>query len=485
MKESKKKALIIGAGPAGLTAGYELLKTEKFTVSLVERESVVGGISKTTPFKGCKFDIGPHHFITESEHILQWWKNIMAGDFPALKRFTRIYYKKHFFHYPLEPFNVVRGLSMWECIKSIASYVHVRFRPIKNVNSFQDWVTNRFGHRLFSIFFKTYTEKVWGIPCDQLSADWSAQRIKGFSLSKAIFYAFFGRWFTKNKPRTLSDVFYYPSKGAGDLWERVEQYILRQEESSIYMNSDVVGIEHSGTKITAVLTKKSEKKASGGSQALTRHDADCFFSSMSLRSLVLALDPIAPLAVVKAAKSLQYRGLVMVNLIVNKQHVSPDHWLYIHDKDVRMGRVGNMNNFSQLMVDDPSQHTALGIEYFTFTNESFWSKSDYELVEIGKKEIEKIGLVKSAAVVDGFVMRVAEAYPVYNSGYRKHVDTVFNYLNQFENLFLMGRNGLHQYNNMDIAMLSAMDAVQKAVFYQSNISVPKEKKSSRDSTVLT
>lgn len=459
MERVKKKALIIGAGPAGLTAGIELLKTEKFEVTVLEKDVVVGGLAKTIEYKKCRYDIGPHHFITESDKILQWWHDVMGNDFHKHKRYTRIFYKKHYFNYPLEPLNVIQGLRFAECAKSVLSYLWIRLFPIKQVVSFQDWVTNKFGHRLFTIFFKTYTEKVWGIPCDKISADWATQRIKGFCLSKAIFYAFFGRWFTKNKPRTINDVFYYPSLGAGSLWEKVASHITMHQGGSLVVSANVLSIEHDNNRIISVATGIVPERGQAG--ALTQYHADYFLSTMPLKNLILSLDPVAPTDVIKAAKALCYRGLITVNVIVQKTSICPDHWLYIHEKEVRMGRIGNMNNFSARMVDDAGEHTALSLEYFTFVDEPFWFKSDYELIELGKKELEKIGLVKAAAVVDGMVVRTPEAYPVYDEHYKEHLNKVLTYLGRFSNLQMMGRNGLHRYNNMDVAMLSAMTAVEK------------------------
>ncbi|MCB9493214.1 MAG: NAD(P)/FAD-dependent oxidoreductase [Epsilonproteobacteria bacterium] len=457
--QKKKKAVIIGAGPAGLTAGVELLRTKKFAVDLIEKEKVVGGLARTTEYKGCRFDIGPHHFITESPKIEQWWKDVMGDDFIKHKRFTRIFYNNHFFHYPLDPGNVIRGLNFVECVKCVLSYIKIRLLPIKNVKSFQDWVTNRFGYRLFSIFFKTYTEKVWGIACHKISSDWASQRIKGFSLSKAIFYAFFGRFFKKNKPRTINDVFYYPSQGSGALWNRVAQNLTSFEQGTISLDEEVVYIEHDAGKVIAIATRKAQTPpVKGVAQRLMRYEGDYFLSTMPLRGLIMSLNPLPPGEVVDAASALQYRGLITVNLIINKTHICPDHWLYVHEKKVRMGRIGNMNNFSIKMADHPS-HTALSLEYFSFVDEPFWFKSDAELIGIGKRELEAIGLVKAAAVIDGMVMRTPQAYPVYDENYKEHLGCVLDYLSQFKNLHLMGRNGLHRYNNMDIAMLSAMKAV--------------------------
>lgn len=460
MKYHHKKAVIIGAGPAGLTAAFELLKTQKVRVSMLEKDSVIGGLARTDEFKGCRFDIGPHHFVTENKKVFAWWMEIMGDDFPQHKRFTRIFYKKHFFNYPLDPFNVVRGLSIMECARSIFSYIWVRIFPIKEVRSFEDWVTNRFGKRLFSIFFKTYTEKVWGIACNKISADWSAQRIQGFSLSKAIFYAFFGAWFKDNKPRTIKDTFNYPSKGSGTLWNRVGDRI-RNLEGEISLNQQVVGLKHENGLITAVCTVEGGQDHAGAKK-ITVHPGDYFFSTMPLRALILALDPLPSQTVIDAAKALLYRGLITVNLIIDKAHVCPDHWIYIHEKEVRVGRIGNMNNFSVKMADSP-QHTSLSLEYFTYVDEPFWRLSDYELVELGKRELEKTGLVKAEAVIDGMVVRTADAYPVYDENYKQHLNEVLGYLAMFKNLKLMGRNGMHRYNNMDVAMLSAFDAVDQVM----------------------
>jgi protoporphyrinogen oxidase len=466
-KKSQKKAVIIGAGPAGLTAASELLKTNKFDVKILEKDSIVGGLSRTTEYKGCKFDIGPHHFITESGKIEKWWLDLMkkekekGNEFLALRRFTRIYYKKHFFNYPLQPLNVLRGLSIFECISCILSYIKIRLFPVKNVKTFQDWVTNKFGYRLFSIFFKTYTEKLWGIECTKISSDWASQRIKGFSLSKAIFYAFFGRWFKKNAPRTLSDKFYYPKKGAGTLWQRVADNVSGYKYGQINLKEEVVSIEHKNNKIVSVATA-TNRHAKNLTTKILEYEGDYFFSTMPLKDLVLSLTPKAPDDVLYAAKKLLYRALITVNLIVDKKDICPDHWLYIHEKEVSLVRIGNMNNFSLKMVDS-GERTALSLEYFSFTNTSIWKKSDKDLLKLGKNELEKIGLVKKDKILDGMVIREKEAYPVYDQNYKDYLNVVLDYLSQFSNLKLMGRNGLHKYNNMDIAMLSAMDAVDSVL----------------------
>jgi protoporphyrinogen oxidase len=461
----KMDVVVIGAGPAGLTAGSELSKNSNLNVILLESDKKIGGLSKTTEYKGCKFDIGPHHFITNSQKVEKWWFDLMAGEekrgnrFIRLKRFTRIYYKNHFFHYPLQPINALLGLSIFESIRCVLSYIKIRLFPIKDVKTFEDEVTNKFGYRLFSIFFKTYTEKVWGIDCKKISADWAKERIKGFSLSKAIFYAFLGRWFKKNAPRTLSDIFYYPELGAGTLWDKVAKKIESKKENKINLRQPVVSIKHENQKIKSVLTYYKDQNANVAKK-LIEYKAEHFFSSMPLQDLILALDPLPEDAVVQAAKKLAYRGLITVNFIVNKKDVCADHWLYVHEKQIAMGRVGNMNNFS-VKMSDSGEHTSLSLEYFTFVDSDFWNKTDKELLELGRVEIQKIGLVSKDQILDGMILRESKAYPLYDKNYKISLKIVLDYLAEFSNISLMGRNGLHKYNNMDIAMLSAFEVVDK------------------------
>ncbi len=461
--KSRKQAFIIGAGPAGLTAGYELAKNFGWGVAVIDKDSMVGGLSKSTEYKGCRFDIGPHHFITEHKHIELWWKSIMGEDFIPLKRFTRIYYKKRFFHYPLQPLNAVTNLTLLECIQCVGSYVKACLFPKRKVVSIQDFFVNRFGYRLFSMFFKNYTEKLWGIPCDKISADWAAQRIRNFSLFKAIFFAFFGRWFKKHAPRTIQDKFYYPLYGAGTLWERVGFHIKSCDNCSIELSEKVVSLEHDSKKISAVLTQQvCDGEAVGGSQKLNRYEADYFFSTMTLCQLVHALDPLPPTIVLSAAKTLRCRGLIVINLIVKKNNICPDHWLYIHEQKVQHIRMGNMNNFSLKMVDNP-EHSALSFEYFMFTSDPLWKMTDLELVALCKRELGILGLAREEDVLDGMVMRTDDAYPIYEENYKEQLHIVRSYLDRFENLELIGRNGTHSYNNMDAAMLSAMNAVARVI----------------------
>jgi protoporphyrinogen oxidase len=465
--KSKKQILIIGAGPAGLTAGYELVQTGLFTVTVLERDDLVGGLSKTIEYKKCRFDIGPHHFITESPRVLAWWKNIMRDDFFQLKRLTRIYYKRRFFYYPLQPLNAVRNLPIIESLWCIVSYVKAKIFPIRHVVSLQDWMINRFGYKLFLTFFKTYTERLWGVSCDKISADWAAQRIKNFSLGKAIFFAFLGKIFKKYTPRTIQDTFYYPSLGAGTLWESVVRQAEKTGNFFIKTGQNVVTIKHENNKIISVLSldPKTSDISSGDKKILDKeykieYGGDCFFSSMPLSDFIFAMNPVPPDDVMQAAQMLRCRALVTVNLIVKKPNVCPDHWVYIHEKKVHYIRLGNMNNFSIKMVDHP-EHTALSLEYFMFVGDALWQLSDQEFVEFGKKELEIVGLAKASDVIDGMIIRTPDAYPIYHENYKEHLQTVRLYLAQFKNLYLVGRNGTHSYNNMDAAMISAFSAVEE------------------------
>lgn len=469
MSEAKKHAIIIGAGPAGLTAGLELLKNNAAKVTILERDQVVGGLAKTTEYKGCRYDIGPHHFITTEKKVEAWWKELMGDDFYPHKRFTRIYYNRHFFYYPLRPLNALLGLNVFESLRCVISYLRVQLFPYKPAKSFQEYVTNKFGYRLFSIFFKTYTEKVWGIKCTQISTEWAAQRIKGFSLFKAIFFAFFGRFLGASYKKSMSeafaaetDLFYYPSRGSGTLWEKAAHRLTSNPDAIIKLNHNVVSIEHDYKKILHVMTSSG----TGNTQRLQIHTGDYFFSTTPLRHLIKSMNPLPPAHVIKAADALLYRGLITINLILNRPSISPDHWIYIHEKRVHMLRIGNMNNFSIKMVDHPN-HTALSLEYFDFVGSDFWKKSEPELVALGAQELEIVGLAQANEVIDGMVQWSPEAYPVYDAHYHKNLDVVLSYLQSFSNLKLMGRNGMHRYFNMDIAMMTAFKAVDEVLLQSS------------------
>jgi protoporphyrinogen oxidase len=449
--ETRRKVVIIGGGPAGLTAAYQLVKAGVPSVVL-EKDSILGGISRTEEYKGFLFDIGGHRFFTKVQVVEDMWQEVMGEDFLRRPRLSRIYYNKRFFYYPLRPKNALLGLGLWNSILVLLSYIRAQLTRGGPEDTFDQWVTNRFGKRLFNIFFKTYTEKVWGIPCSEISAEWAAQRIKNLSLVTALRNALLqGQSTDKSKMvTTLIDSFDYPKRGPGMMWERVAE-IVDRSGGDVRLNSDVVRLSWSDNKIDSVeIAEDAERETFPGTH---------FISSMPIRELVQKLSPAAPKEVQKAATSLNYRDFITVALIVNKPELFEDNWIYIHDPDVKVGRIQNFKNWSPHMVPDADK-TCLGLEYFCFEGDGLWTMADGDLVDLGTRELHRLGLVDPADVEDGAVVRMPKAYPVYDSTYRTSLRIVRGFLQSLENLQLVGRNGMHRYNNQDHAMLTAMLAVE-------------------------
>lgn len=450
--ETPKKVVIVGAGPAGLTAAYQLCK-EGIKSIVLEKDNVVGGISRTVDYKGYLFDIGGHRFFTKVKAVEEMWHEVLGKEkFLRRSRLSRIYYNKKFFFYPLKAFNALFGLGVFNSFLMFSSYVKAQLLPVKPEKSFEDWVSNRFGKRLFNTFFKTYTEKVWGIPCNEISADWAAQRIKGLSLISTIKSALLSGQATNNGEiiKTLIDAFDYPAKGPGMMWEMVAEDI-QEEHSEIKMESDVEKIFWKDNKITAVEIKNSDT-----SEVIEGTD---FISSMPIQELVRKMSPEPPKEVMQAADRLAYRDFLTVSIIINKADLFQDNWIYIHDSDVKVGRIQNFKNWSPEMVPDENK-TCLGLEYFCFEGDGLWNMSDEDLVALGTKEIGILGLADPNDVEDGTVVRMPKAYPVYDSVYAEAVETIKEFLAELSNLHLIGRNGMHKYNNQDHSMLTAMLAVK-------------------------
>jgi protoporphyrinogen oxidase len=436
---------VVGAGPAGLTAAYEAARLG-WKVTVVERDpEYVGGIARTVCRNGYRFDIGGHRFFSKSQEVVRWWKERLPDDFIQVRRMSRIFYRRRFFDYPLRPWNALLNLGPATSAACVLSYAWARLFPRRPENSFEDWVTNRFGRRLFNIFFKTYTEKVWGIPTSELSADWAAQRIRGLSLSKAVLAAF-GRGEATIK--TLIDTFSYPRLGPGQMWEKAASE-LRAMGGRIEMGLRVTRIRREGGRVALV-------EAEGGARSF---EADQFILSMPLRETVLAFDPPLSQEVIAAAKRLQYRDFLTIALVVEGENPFPDNWIYIHEPGVRMGRIQNFRNWSEAMVGRPGT-TCLGLEYFCFEGDGLWTASDESLVELGKRELAQLGLVEPGRVTEGTVVRVEKAYPVYDPGYRGNVEAIRRELERFTNLRVVGRNGMHKYNNQDHSMMTAILAVK-------------------------
>lgn len=446
------KVIIVGAGPAGLTAAAELIENGHRVVVLEKDPEYVGGIARTVHYKDYRFDIGGHRFFSKSDEITQWWKRRLPDDFIKVRRLSRIFYNGTFFDYPLKAFNALFGLGVWTSLLCVLSYVWARICPIKPEKSFADWVSNRFGRRLFNIFFKTYTEKVWGMPCDQINADWAAQRIKGLSLVSAIWNALVPqRKKGGGTIKTLIDAFEYPRLGPGMMWEKTRDDI-RKSGNHVLLGMNVVRIHRDGNRVLSVITRDANKVE-------TEWAADQFIISMPLRETIRAIVPSLGLAAQDAANKLTYRDFLTVALMVKKSNLFPDNWIYVHDASVKLGRIQNFNNWSPEMVPGNGV-TCLGLEYFCFENDDLWAMSDADLIALGTRELSQLGLVNATDVFDGAVVRMPKAYPIYDPEYSRTVETLRQELGQLENLQVVGRNGMHKYNNQDHSMMTALLAAR-------------------------
>lgn len=451
---SDRTTVVIGAGPAGLTAAYELTKLGERPVVL-EKRHTVGGLACTETYKGFSFDMGGHRFFTKVEEVKKTWNEILGAQFLRRPRLSRIYYRGRFFFYPLKPLNALVGLGFWESILIVLSYLRWQLFPYRREDTFEQWVTNRFGRRLFLTFFKTYTEKVWGISCSELKAEWAAQRIKDLSLRSALVNMFLK---SNGTIKTLIEEFDYPRLGPGMMWQAMKDEIERRQ-GRVELETDVVQVQRTGMRIEGIVVDQSGQR--------TFVPGTDFISSMPVTELVKKLDPPAPPAVLRAAGALKYRDFLTVVLIVNKADLFPDNWIYIHDPRVKVGRIQNFKNWSPDMVPDPSR-SSLGLEYFCTEGDELWTLPDAELIELGKREVAAIGLASSADVQDGCVVRVPKAYPVYDEDYREQLDVVRKFVDSLDNCQTIGRNGLHRYNNQDHAMLTGMLAVRNQMLGERN-----------------
>ncbi len=446
--------VIAGAGPAGLTAAYELTKHGHRCVVLEANPTTVGGISRTDVYKGYRFDIGGHRFFSKSAEVNALWRELLGAELIERPRLSRIFYDRKFFHYPLKPLDALAKLGPIRSARIVASYLKARLRPIRPERSFEDWVVNRFGRLLFEIFFKTYTEKVWGLPTSAISADWAAQRIQGLSLVRAVLAALGPRRAepgTGEVIKTLIDRFQYPRLGPGQMWEAARDRV-NERGGAVHMDRRVTRIEHDGSAVSAFVATDSAGRS-------TRYYGTHFLSTLPIRHLIAAMSPRPPRAVIEAADALRYRDFLSVVLIADVAESFPDTWIYIHEPGVKVGRVQNFKNWSPAMVPDPST-TCLGLEYFCFEGDDLWSTADADLIALGRREIDAIGLLPADRVVDGCVVRMPKAYPVYDDHYRDHLAVVRRWLAGLGNLGLAGRNGMHKYNNQDHSMMTALLAAR-------------------------
>ena len=437
----KHAAVIVGAGPAGLSAAYELTR-QGLQPLVLEQADKVGGIARTEIHNGYRFDIGGHRFFTRDEGVQRLWREMLGADFLTVPRLSRISYDGRLLHYPLEFSNALSNLGVVESTRIVLSYLKARLRPYAEEATFDQWVTNRLGGRLYEIFFQPYTEKVWGIPCREIEADWAAQRIQGLSLRTALANALFGT----GAVDTLIDEFQYPVLGPGMMWQRFRE-VVENQGAEVRLETKVKRLVVQHRRVDAAVARCNHKE--------TEVAGENFVSSMPLDELIFAIEPAPPSDVLEAASSLRHRAFVLVGLIIDQPSLFPDNWIYVHNPDVRMGRIQNFKNWSAAMVPDQGK-TSLGLEYFCNEGDDIWALPDAQLIDLASEELNQLGFAQPDEVVGGVVYRQPKAYPVYDRGYRDRLAVIRRYLETVENLQTVGRSGTHRYNNMDHSMLSGM-----------------------------
>jgi protoporphyrinogen oxidase len=445
--DSTQTTLVLGGGPAGLTAGYLLRKADRDVVVL-EADGQVGGIAKTVERDGYRFDLGGHRFFTKAREVDDLWHEILGDEFLRRPRMSRIYWNNRYLDYPLRGPDVIKKLGPVELTRCLASYIVAAAKPKGNEDSLEEWVTNRFGKRLFELFFKSYNEKVWGVPASEIRAEWAAQRIKGLSFFSAARAAFFGN--RGNKIKSLISEFNYPRFGPGQMWDAMTSAI-ESEGGTVRLNAPVERLELVGGRVVEV---------EAGGELYTLPDG--VISSLPLREVVMMTHPKPPQKVIDAAQGLRYRDFLTVALVVDGEDLFPDNWIYIHEPGVRVGRIQNFRSWSPWMVPDPTK-ACVGMEYFCFAGDDLWNMEDDALVDLAATELEKLRLAPRSKVERGYAIRVPKAYPIYDADYAARVSVIREWLDGIENLQQVGRNGLHRYNNSDHSMLTAMRAVDNLI----------------------
>jgi protoporphyrinogen oxidase len=449
---AEKHVVVIGAGPAGLTAGYQLGKMG-VDATVLEADSVVGGISRTVERDGWRFDLGGHRFFTKVQAVEDLWHEILPdGDFLLRPRMSRIFLNGKYLDYPLRLFNVLRRIGPIEALRCVLSYVWVRIHPPKDLTTFEGWTASRFGWRLYRMVFKTYTEKVWGVPAAEIQADWAAQRIKNLSFLSAVWNSMLPRRNQKDIA-SLIEEFQYPKLGPGMMWERCAE-LVEKDGNRVLLNAPVVAVHHENGRADAV-----DYRVDGETVTVP---ATHVISSMPLPHLLKAMRPAIPDDVRAAADDIHFRDHLTVALVVPEEASFPDNWIYVHDKTVRLGRIQNFGSWSPYMVKEG--RTCLGLEYFVFEGDDLWEMADADLIELGKRELATLGLIEPQRVEAGYVVRMPKAYPTYDEHYRANVETMKTWLSEHaRNVHPVGRNGMHKYNNQDHSMFTAMLTVENIV----------------------
>ncbi len=505
----QKTVIIIGAGPGGLTAAYELLNKTDIKPIIFEMTDAIGGISQTVNYKGNRIDIGGHRFFSKSDRVMQWWQNILPMQGPLSKddlivdisyqnktqsitlpkdgpepertdkvmlvrnRLSRIFFLKKFFNYPVSlNMDTINNLGLVRVIKIGLSYIYIRISPIKKEKSLEDFFINRFGHELYLTFFKDYTEKVWGVKCNQIKSEWGAQRIKGLSVTKALMHAL-KQIFSKDSSieqkkveTSLIEQFLYPKFGPGHMWETVADTI-EKKGGEIYKNHRIVGIRHENNKIVEVKVKDENNNE------FKLQKGDYFISTMPVKELIRCLEEEVPGDVREIANGLIYRDLIVVGLLLKNLKIKnqtkiktfnnliPDNWIYIQEKDVQIARLQIFNNWSPYMVKDPN-NAWIGLEYFCDEGSSLWNMKDKDFIQFAVDELAEMDIIDKNNIIDSTIIKMKNTYPAYYGTYDRF-EVIRNYVDQLENLFLIGRNGMHRYNNQDHSMLSAMVAVENII----------------------
>jgi protoporphyrinogen oxidase/putative flippase GtrA len=439
---------ILGAGPAGLAAAY-ILTQQGQSVVVIEKDETVGGLARSIKYKDFILDYGPHRFFTKIPPVLKLWDEVLGADQVTVQRLTRIYYGRRYFRYPLKASEALSSLGLLESGKIIVSYLAAKLFPNRQPQNFSEWVTAKFGKRLFEIFFEAYTEKLWGLPCKEISADWAAQRIKGLSLSKAIRNALLGN---DGKVKTLIDQFQFPRLGSGQLYEKISDH-LKQQGQTVLLNTEVVQVHHQNGQVQQVTLKD------GKTGKVSTVSCGGVISSIPITFFLQNLVSSPPESVLTASKSLKFRNTILVYLIVEGQQLFPDNWLYINEPSVQLGRVTNFSNWSPEML--PNQHqTPLCCEYWCNFGDAMWEQSESELLHMAEQELRKINLLHGERISSGFVVRLPQTYPIYAGQYKKALLDIQDYIKQFSNLQLIGRYGSFKYNNQDHSLLMGILAAE-------------------------
>lgn len=437
------KTAIIGAGPAGMTTAY-LLSKNNHKVDVYEASDKIGGLSATISLWNQKVDLGPHRFFSSDPQVNKLWLEVVEDNYEMVDRLTRIYYKDKFYNYPLKPFNALKNLGLFEASLCLFSYLYQIVLNKKDENSFESWVQNRFGKRLYKIFFKTYTEKLWGIECDKLDSDFAAQRIKKLSLFEAVKNAFLSG--SGNKHRTLIDQFAYPKEGSGYVYEKMAE-LVKEHQNNVFINTPVYRIITKNNKATAIELMDGTIK-----------EYDNIVTTMPYTTMIQRL-PEVPENIKTLAKSLKYRNTILVYLLIDKINLFPDNWLYIHSAELQMGRITNFRNWLPTLYGDENK-TIIAIEYWANDDELLWNTKDDELINLAKKEIVATKLVEHKDIKDGYIYKIPKSYPVYNRGYKESLAQLEEYSAAIEGLHVIGRNGSFKYNNQDHSILMGIMAAE-------------------------